>query len=215
MALGKVSVVAHRAIAGDLGVLEPWLHGRDFEIERLWREDGTPSPDADFLIVLGSPESVASGYEADWPGDELAMVRTWLDSDKPYLGICFGAQILARALDGRVERMETMQRGFVDIEWCDGSQRGPWAISHEDAIVDAGSGSALATLPHAIAILQSGNAVGIQPHVEFTAPIVERLSVAIGVRPEVYSDVIDGLAADEAAHATRSWTLLDELFPQR
>lgn len=212
MTTSKATVLAHRSVAGELGTLEPWLLDRDFAIERVWREDGTPSPDADLLIVLGSPESVAVDHEAPWAWEELAMVRRWLDSGRPYLGVCFGAQMLARALDGSVERMARMQRGFVDVTWADGSVRGPWGISHEDAIIDAGRGEIVGTLPHAIAVLRAGNAWGVQPHIEFTAPIVERLSEALGVPRDRYTPMIDALAADEQAHASRSWALLDEMF---
>lgn len=212
MTTSKAAVLAHRSVAGELGTLEPWLTERGFVIERLWREDGTPSPDADLLIVLGSPASVAVGHETPWAWDELDLVRNWLDSDRPYLGVCFGAQMLARALGGSVERMPRMQRGFVDVEWSDGSMRGPWGLSHEDAIVSAGSGTVLGRLPHAIAVFGSDNAWGIQPHIEFTAPIVERLADGLGVRRERFAATIDALSADEDAHAARSWALLDELF---
>lgn len=212
MTSAKAAVLGHRDVASELGTLEPWLLSRGYAIERLWREDGTPTPDADLLIVMGSPESVAVGHEAPWAWDELAMVRRWLDTGRPYLGVCFGAQMLARALDGSVERMPRMQRGFVDVDWTDGTVRGPWGISHEDAIVDAGGGAVVGTLPHAIAVLRAGNAWGVQPHIEFTAPIVERLSDDLGVPRDRYAHVIDALAADESAHAARSWALLDEMF---
>lgn len=212
MTSAKAAVLGHRDVASELGTLEPWLLGRGYAIERLWREDGTPTPDADLLIVMGSPASVAVGHEASWAWDELAMVRRWLDTGRPYLGVCFGAQMLARALDGSVERMPRMQRGFVDVDWTDGTVRGPWGISHEDAIVDAGGGAVVGTLPHAIAVLRAGNAWGVQPHIEFTAPIVERLSDDLGVPRDRYAHVIDALAADESAHAARSWALLDEMF---
>lgn len=90
----------------DCGTLGDVLRARGFEIRYVlpWREnlrelDGTT---ADLVIGLGGPVSV---YEADrypWIADELHLLEARLAARRPVLGICLGAQMLARVLGARV-----------------------------------------------------------------------------------------------------------------
>ena len=62
-----------------------------------------PDP-ADFraLVVLGGPQSVYEEVKFPWLKREDAFIRAWLAAKKPYLGICLGAQLLAKALGAKV-----------------------------------------------------------------------------------------------------------------
>jgi GMP synthase (glutamine-hydrolysing) len=58
--------------------------------------------DPDLLVVLGGP---IGAYEDDlypWLKDEIAIIARRLKGQKPVLGICLGAQLMARALGARV-----------------------------------------------------------------------------------------------------------------
>jgi hypothetical protein len=54
-----------------------------------------------------------------------------------------------------------------------------------------------------------GNAWGIQPHIEFTSEIVERLATTFKVDSPDVAALVDGLRASEADHARRTHELLD------
>src|SRR5690606_22734438 len=65
-----------------------------------------PNPgDYDVLVPMGAPwgawDEVRIG---NWLVPELAWVRDAVARDIPVLGICFGGQLLARALGGTVDR---------------------------------------------------------------------------------------------------------------
>ncbi|MSO27953.1 MAG: hypothetical protein EXQ60_07855, partial [Candidatus Nanopelagicales bacterium] len=109
-------VLSHNDIAYELGHLEPWLAKNGFKVARSYRELGGQFPQGDLLIVLGSPTSVASGYCQPPAAAEIAMVTAWVGQGRPYLGICFGAQVLARALGGTVQRMPETFRGYTEID---------------------------------------------------------------------------------------------------
>ena len=88
-----------------LGSIAPWLQAAGFRIScsRLFASE--PLPDhhtVDMLVVMGGPMSANDddGYircETDW-------IRIPLVANAPFLGLCLGAQMLARHLGSEVRR---------------------------------------------------------------------------------------------------------------
>jgi GMP synthase (glutamine-hydrolysing) len=209
----RVTVLSHRDVAHELGNLGTWIEARGWTLDRVFREDAPVVPDTDALIVLGSPTSVASGFCAPPAEHEIEWVAEWVASDRPFLGICFGAQVLARVLGGSVTRMDHTHRSFgafADI--TDESLCGSWAVWHEDAITAPPSARLLATMPHAHAAFRVGSAWGVQPHIEFTADIVDRLARSFGVADEKWRSLWADLRDAEDDHRDRAHALLDRVF---
>lgn len=83
------------------------------------------------IILSGGPFSV------DEPGAPIRNVRELLRV-APVLGICYGMQLLAHELGGKVERAEAREYGFNQVEWTE--NLGPWPVqqkvwmSHGDVI---------------------------------------------------------------------------------
>ena len=204
-------VLAHKDIANELGLIQEWLDDRGWTYERLWREDFPVLPDADLLIVLGSLESVASGHCVAWGPAEMSLVRDWIDEGKPYLGVCFGAQILASILGGKVERRPRFYRKVEELPWDDGTIKGPWVLWHEDIITSAGTGQVLSELPHAIVALRSGNAWGIQAHIELDSAGLERLGRAVGAPPDVWSPIAADMSRLDPEIRSETFSLLDDV----
>ena len=203
------NVLAHRDIANELGLIGDWFDARGWTYERLWREDFPVLPDADLLVVLGSLESVASGHCVAWGPAEMSLVRDWIDEGRPYLGVCFGAQILASILDGKVERRPRFYRKVEELPWTDGSTKGPWVLWHEDIITSAGTGTVLSELPHAIVALQSGSAWGIQAHIELDSAGLERLGRSVGAPPDVWSPIAAQMVGMDPAIRQATFDFLD------
>ena len=203
------NVLAHRQIANELGLIGEWLEERGWTHERMWREDFPVLPEADALIVLGSLDSVASGHCAGWAPAEMSLIRDWIDEGHRYLGVCFGAQILASISGGKVDRRPRFYRKVEQIPWIDGTARGPWVLWHEDIITSTGTAEVISELPHAIVALRSGNAWGIQPHIELDAGGLERLGRAVGAPPDVWSPLVAELAAQHARVRQATFDLLD------
>jgi GMP synthase-like glutamine amidotransferase len=208
-------VLSHRNVAHELGHLEPWLDRHGFQVRQIYREDRPELADADLLIVLGSPNSVATDYCEQPAEAEIASVGEWISHDRPYLGICFGSQVLARALGGSVRRMADKYRAYTPMNLtgnAPNSLSGPWALWHEDAISAPASSSLLATMPHADTMFVHGSAWGVQPHIEFTPEIVARLGQVINLSPDLWESMFQAMKEDEPDLAGRAGRFLDTFW---
>jgi GMP synthase (glutamine-hydrolysing) len=103
----------------DLGLLAPLVSARGYEVR--YCDAGIDPFDAgallaaDLLIVLGGPIGV---YERDtYPfiADEIAGVAARIDANKPILGICLGAQMMAAALGARVAPGPVKEIGYAPL----------------------------------------------------------------------------------------------------
>lgn len=75
--------------------------------------------DFDTLIMLGGPMSVNKSDLYSYIKDEEALVREFIKQDKKILGICLGAQIIAKALGVSVYKGTQKEIGWFDIELTD------------------------------------------------------------------------------------------------
>ena len=86
------------------------------------------------IILSGGPGSVD---EADAPTRDVAELL----EIAPVLGICYGMQLIAHRLGGRVERADRREYGFNEVHWT--GLDGPWPrrqrvwMSHGDVITAA------------------------------------------------------------------------------
>jgi GMP synthase (glutamine-hydrolysing) len=96
------------------GCLEPALGEAGFSVERrLVPAEGLPADAGDALLVMGGPMSVND--PDPWIRAELEFIRRAVAAGTPYLGICLGAQFLARALGGRVGAGAEPEIGMTPI----------------------------------------------------------------------------------------------------
>ncbi|MFZ4496920.1 MAG: type 1 glutamine amidotransferase [Candidatus Nanopelagicales bacterium] len=205
-------VLSHSDIANELGHLEPWLAMNDFKVTRSHRELVGPLPQGDLLIVMGSPTSVAAGHLQPSASAEIAIVADWVGQGRPYLGICFGAQVLARALGGTVQRMPETFRAYNVVDTTASQAEvfaGPWVIWHDDVITAPPGCQIIGTYQHGDLIFRKGSAWGLQPHIEVTAEILERMAIALGAPEHDWQPLTAALAADAQANSSRTALLLD------
>ena len=69
----------------------------------------------DGLIVMGGPQSVYDQKTYRWIKTELAFLREALKAEKPILGICLGAQLLAAALGAAVTAAPQKEIGWYPL----------------------------------------------------------------------------------------------------
>src|SRR5262245_16446400 len=97
--------VTGAAAAGELGTIGDRMtqHGIRFDLITAG-EQPFPAPESlDLIVIMGSDKS-ANDDTIPWLPDELSYLRAAVRVGTPVLGICFGGQLLARALGGTVRR---------------------------------------------------------------------------------------------------------------
>ena len=126
----SVSVIRHVHFE-DLGAFAAPLERLGFEIS--YFEAGVDDlPDdladhADLMVVLGGP---IGAYEDDvYPFllDELRLIGRRLAKGAPLLGICLGAQLIARALGAKVYPGPAKEIGWAALDLTDAGRQGPLA----------------------------------------------------------------------------------------
>ena len=140
-----------------------------------------PDPqDLRAVVVMGS-EAAAYDDAVPWLARELAYVHRAVEVGTPVLGICFGGQLLARALGGSVRRGRAPEQGFVTID-VDAPRQipaGPWMEFHDDVLTPPPSAVILARnrpggLPgEVVQAFRQGRHLGVQFHPEITPPVFE------------------------------------------
>lgn len=103
---------------GGMGYLATFFDARRMPYEMIRIDQGQTLPGdilgSAGLVILGSNLSVNSGHS--WIAEEIELIRQAAEIDLPVLGICFGGQLISKALGGSISRAPTMQIGWFGVE---------------------------------------------------------------------------------------------------
>jgi GMP synthase-like glutamine amidotransferase len=78
-------------------------------------EELPPIDSFDLLMVMGGSQNAWDDQGYSWLREEKAFVAKAVDQGKLYLGICFGAQLLAEALGGKIFPNEHKEIGWHEV----------------------------------------------------------------------------------------------------
>ncbi|MBV8133135.1 MAG: glutamine amidotransferase [Alphaproteobacteria bacterium] len=79
----------------------------------------------DLIIVLGGPIGAYQDLAYPFLGQELTLLERRLAAARPTLGICLGAQLMARALGARVYPAPTKEIGWGELQLSEAGRSGP------------------------------------------------------------------------------------------
>ena len=112
--------------------LPEWSAGTGHVLTQVLVPAGEPLPapeDFDALIVMGGPMSLGQEAAHPWIGMERRLVEQTMAADKPVLGICLGAQLMAQVLGAQVAPGPHPEIGWFPVQttqetrnsWLDGA----------------------------------------------------------------------------------------------
>jgi GMP synthase (glutamine-hydrolysing) len=171
----------------DLGLLGPLVSARGYDIR--YHDAGIDAFAADTLIapdlviVLGGPIGVYETEAYPFIPDEIAAVAARLQTSRPMLGICLGAQMMATALGARVAPGPAKEIGWAPLTLSDAGRQSvlaPLAASpvlhwHGDNCALPAGCRCLASTAHCPvqAFERTPSQLGLQFHLETEAPRFE------------------------------------------
>ncbi|MGJ9422035.1 type 1 glutamine amidotransferase [Aeromicrobium sp. CF3.5] len=130
----------------------------------------------DLIVPFGAPWSV---YDTNvigaWVQPELDWLSAATAADTPVLGVCFGGQLLARALGGTVVLAETPEVGWHDVSSDDDAlvPSGPWFQWHYDRFTLPPGATSIARNAATEQAFVHGRSMGLQFHPELTSDILQ------------------------------------------
>ena len=155
----------------------------------------------DAIVPLGARWSVNDSSKGlDWIASEIGMVRDAQSAGVPMLGVCFGGQLLARALGGSVNRSTAPEIGWYEVDSArtDLVPGGPWFEWHFDRFTIPDAAVEVARNGSASQAFLLGRTMGIQFHPEVDEELLEMWLAGDGAG-EIAAL---GLTADELRSAT-------------
>jgi GMP synthase (glutamine-hydrolysing) len=215
-----------------LGNLDPLLRRAGFRIRYLnfgRQPDAVPNADRYHgLIVLGGPMNCDQVDRHRHLGAEVDCIRQCVADGKPVLGICLGAQLLARALHAPVTPNPVKEIGWYAVQPTAAGRSDP-LFRHFGAAeqIFQWHGDTFAIPDGAVHLATSGacahqafrygeHAYGLQFHLEVDEPMIHRwLHASVNQRElETLRGRIDpeGIIRETPRHMARSTELAGQVF---
>jgi GMP synthase (glutamine-hydrolysing) len=192
-----------RPVVADAWELAQWPNPRDYAA----------------IAVFGGSMNADDLDAHPFLATERTFLRRALDEEVPILGVCLGAQVLARVLEAPVTRAPARELGFYPIDLTEAGRReaalAPFAQGltfqwHEDTFPLPAGTTLLATGPNdLVQAYRAGSMLAVQFHPEVTADELERWFDEVGEERIEHAwgttrkELRDEIALHMAAHNER------------
>jgi GMP synthase (glutamine-hydrolysing) len=223
--MSRLMVFQHVA-AEPLGTLHARIRARGHRIRfHNFQRHPDSQPNVDRyhgLVVLGGPMNVADQHRHPHLKTELLAIEAALRQDKPMLGICLGAQLLAHVLGAPVRRHVQHEIGWYDLLTTEHGRTDP-VLSHlgERAPVFQWHGCTFDLPAGAVQLARTqtceqqafrfgNNAYGFQFHMEADGALIERWLRLPAYRNELAAA---GIGQDEHSIRSATASLLETMRP--
>jgi len=217
-----------------LGTLDPLLRESGFRIRYVnFGRQPEARPDVSRyhgLIVLGGPMNCDQSDRHPHLVTEIEIIQKALTHGKPVLGICLGAQLIARALGARVSGNPVKEIGWYDLNPTEAGKTDPLFAKlaasqmifqwHGDTFEIPDGAVHLASSPDCRnqAFKYGDHVYGLQFHLEVDEPMIRRwLHTPVNAR-EIEAlggqAFIDRVQQETEAHIGRSVGLGNQIFSE-
>jgi GMP synthase (glutamine-hydrolysing) len=182
-----VLIIKHVDIEGP-GLIGDYLEQSAIDYQVLLLKTGVHLPRLDDLgriILLGGPMNVDEEDRYPFLREEDLFIKEAIQRGKPILGICLGAQLIAKALGAKVFKAPVKEIGWYDVSLTEEGSKDllffhfpkifPVFQWHEDTFEIPRGGKLIATsgaVPHQ-AYRYGENTYGLQFHLEVTKRMIQ------------------------------------------
>lgn len=210
-----------------LGSIEPWLLAAGYSISCTPFFQSTNLPElteVDLLTVMGGPMSVNDEREHPWLAIEKDYVRKAIEADKPVLGVCLGAQLIASASGSKVYPNPVKEIGWFPIENVPTQSENVFRFP-DSVNVFHWHGETFDLPDEAVRLARSdgcenqafqlgSSVIGIQFHLETTPAAAETLvsNCRNEIVPGKYVQSEDDILAASQAHCNTINALMDDVL---
>ncbi|MFA1609553.1 type 1 glutamine amidotransferase [Halobellus rubicundus] len=171
--------------------------------------------DFDGVVITGSRTSVY--WDRDWIRPLVDYVAAAHERGLPILGVCYGHQVLASALGGRVEDMGEYEIGYREIrkleddDLFEGIPESFTAFTtHSDVVTELPpDAELLAENDYGVHAFRCGDAWGVQFHPEYDRDTAATVTKGKDLPDERIQSVLDGIDRDNYEAACRTKRLFE------
>ncbi|MGO2751149.1 MAG: glutamine amidotransferase [Pseudoclavibacter sp.] len=190
--MSRTALVIRHVVFEDLGLLREVLTERGYSIRYLEAgQDKITAEElvsADLVVVLGGPIGVGDAERYPFLTPEIAAIRARVEADRPTLGVCLGAQLMAAAMGAGVAPTGKVEIGFSPLTLTgegagsvlEGLRDVPVLHWHGDQFEIPAGAERLAETPGFPnqAFAKGQNLLGLQFHLEVDPQMVETWLIA-------------------------------------
>ena len=188
----RTAVILQHDPSIHLGNIGPVLveHGYELRIVDASTEDVTAiaPAEADLVVVLGGEMGAYQTDEFPFLQAEKDLLRARIEAERPTLGVCLGAQLMAGALGQRVYRGDTTQIGYRRVEPTEAGVDSP--IRHFDGVPVVEWHGDTFELPQEATLLASSSDYSNE------AFAIGDFALAVQFHPEVTDEMHEAWVAD-------------------
>jgi GMP synthase-like glutamine amidotransferase len=173
----------------DMAGIEAWAKSKGHSTSTTLLFKGEELPllgSFDWLVVMGGPMSSGDEAEYPWLKAEKRFIRSAVSTGKIVLGVCLGAQLLAEAMGGTVQKNRQREIGWYPVSLTEDVKGHPIFKMLPATFMAFHWHGDTFTLPPAARRLafseacdqqafEIGRAIGLQFHLESTKDSIERL----------------------------------------
>jgi GMP synthase (glutamine-hydrolysing) len=213
-----------------LGTLHPLLKARGFRIRYAnFGRHPHARPEVDRyngLVVLGGPMNVDDVERHPHLAVEVELIQQAIDQGLPVLGICLGAQLIAKALGARVHANGGKEIGWYDVSPTPATKDDPLFRDFDEVekifqwhgdVFELPAGAVhLATSQRCShqAFRYGTNVYGLQFHLEVDEPLIERWLTIPAHCAELNEEQIEPatIRHETAQYLPRAHTMSEQVF---
>jgi len=193
------------------------------ESQTIELQDGDPFPEdlssIDAVISLGGPMNVYEEDKHSWLKSENEFLKQVVAQGIPFLGICLGSQLLAKACEAKVGKSPEKEIGFFPVRLTDEGRKDPLFEGLPEKIDVFHWHEDMSELPQGATLLASSKgcphqafkigpcAYGLQFHVEVTESTVTKWA-------EAYFSQEDSFRVHQTRMLIEDYRQKEEVFHQ-